>query len=836
MEHTNECIEKAAALHDIGKVVLRANPGRGTHSVRGVEFLKPWLQDSEDGKAILRAIGHHHYKDLMSLKAPADDLSYIIYEADNIAAGTDRRAEQRPNEESTSRFRASTALGTVFNTFSGKKMADKAFYLRGLLEEKRMLYPVDAKQVQASSTEYKKIVSTLTQNFQQKSPVEMTVPELMRILEGTMSYVPSSTATDEVADISLYDHQKITAAYAVCMYLYFEAHGITDFREACAGKKQKEMRQTPLYRLVSGDISGIQDFIYTIPSKGALKSLRGRSFYLDFLLEHISDELLDAVGVSRNCLLYTGGGHFYMLLPNTPAVTTAIERLAHQVNEWFLHTLGNRLYLAVDSTPCTAQEFMNIDGNGASNVFRRVSQRIAKRKLQRYDVGQLKALFSPISDVNLIGEGTRECAVCHQSVPEEQLSAYEDGEENACPFCRNLLILGKRILDGEGIVISPEKHDEAVPLPGVSQEWYAYPFKIKEIDRFPYAIQRIYVKNYMYTGSSLATPLWVGDYTVPRDDKSIDNSILDFNELAMYSGGALENTGIKRLGVMRADVDNLGAAFISGFPTPYDTLSRKASLSRQLSLFFKRYINDICAGYVNGVNERDKEKFSLFGTTKETGRFVHIIYSGGDDMFIVGAWDDLIELAVDIRRNFAQFTNHKLTFSAGIGFFDPSCPISEMARETGRLEDIAKKQPNKDSIMLFGTNTEYQVLAENQEEEYQVYSWDVFVNSVCGEKLAFWQHHFQAMDGRDNRKLHIGKSGMYRLLNLLEKDVQQRPINLARFAYVLARMEPQGAARTPERVQCYTEVRQQLYRWYTQAEDRKELRTALQFVIYQLRE
>ena len=43
--------------------------------------------------------------------------------------------------------------------------------------------------------------------------------------------------------------------------------------------------------------------------------------------------------------------------------------------------------------------------------------------------------------------------------------------------------------------------------------------------------------------------------------------------------------GIKRLGVVRADIDNLGATFISGIPEKYNSISRTATLSRQLSLF-----------------------------------------------------------------------------------------------------------------------------------------------------------------------------------------------------------------------------------------------------------
>lgn len=54
--------------------------------------------------------------------------------------------------------------------------------------------------------------------------------------------------------------------------------------------------------------------------------------------------------------------------------------------------------------------------------------------------------------------------------------------------------------------------------------------------------------------------------------------------------------GIRRLAVFRADIDNLGQAFVSGFESEkhgqrYVTLSRTATFSRKLALFFKRHIN-----------------------------------------------------------------------------------------------------------------------------------------------------------------------------------------------------------------------------------------------------
>lgn len=67
---------------------------------------------------------------------------------------------------------------------------------------------------------------------------------------------------------------------------------------------------------------------------------------------------------------------------------------------------------------------------------------------------------------------------------------------------------------------------------------------------------------------------------------------------------------------------------------------------------------------------------------------MQIIYSGGDDLFIIGNWSDVLYAALDIRTAFRDFTgNGVLTISAGIGMFDEKYPIARMASETGALED-----------------------------------------------------------------------------------------------------------------------------------------------------
>ena len=806
----SERVERAALLHDIGKLVLRANPERKTHSVAGQDFLRQFA-GPEDAD-ILRAVRHHHGSDIKQVQDPAD-ISYLVYEADNLAAGSDRR----PIEEGSNGFSAQMPLMNVFNVFGGQQ-SKQAFYLRPLREDAASQYPQPSDTVRADVSAYQKLYQELETNFRRRSPFLMQSNELLRVLEALLSYVPSSTALAEAGDISLYDHLRLTAAYATAMYRYFAEHGITDYRAAVTGTQAKAYREEPMYLLVSGDLSGIQQFIYTIPSKGALKGLRGRSVYLEILLEHVVDEILDACALSRSSLLYTGGGQFYLLLANTAKTVDILQQLSERINDWLIAHFSSRLYLAIGWTPCRADEFL---GEGTREAFRRVNEILADKKLHRYSAQQLRQLFSPTGPGNKTQDAARECAVCHTSAS-DLLPYPANPEIEACPFCAGLYSFGERILERDILCISETATLGSVPLPGLTREAFLVAASLADVQERTIPLTRLYVKNKELTGESLATHLWLGDYAV-RDETG---HVLEMDALAASSSGISSTGGIARLGVLRADVDDLGAAFLAGFPERYTTLTRMAALSRQLSLFFKHDINALCRGEVNGIGEQDYKKFSLFHTPKKEARNVHIIYAGGDDVFLIGSWDDILELAVDLYRTLKRFTGDKLHFSAGVGLFKSHHPVADMARQTGILEAAAKAMPGKDSLSLFGISDDALRL--------ETYHWQDFIDKVCGEKLQFLQTHFcfAHETGCDEKRLPLGKTGLYRLLALLGT---KGPVQLARFAYLLARMDP-GARASENHRKTYQEVRQTLYGWYRREKDRQELLTATELILYGLRE
>ncbi len=300
---------------------------------------------------------------------------------------------------------------------------------------------------------------------------------------------------------------------------------------------------------------------------------------------------------------------------------------------------------------------------------------------------------------------------------------------------------------------------------------------------------------------------------------------MTFDELADKS------IGIKRLGVLAMDIDDLKAALISGFVSEdnfeYATFSRYASLSENIAYFFKTIVTEICQGNLpKAVNP-----FNIFGKAKSRLRKIQLVYSANNELFLVGSWDDIIETAVDIQRAFSQFTSHKLTISAGVGLFSSSYPIKKMAEATHALLQFAKRQPNKNNIALFGFDN---LLQSNNEVSdsicYHTYSWVDFTDIVCYEKLNFLLSHLSFSSSSAGYSLSVGKSLLYRLCELTDTH-NNDPMSITRFVYTLARMQTNKT-----KAQAYDRFSVTMYKWIKNPKDKRELHTAICLLIYSLRE
>lgn len=775
-------------LHDVGKVIYRQGDDRRKHSTSGYDFLKEEVNLSDSD--VLDSVRYHHADTLRNADISKDSPAYIVYMADNIASAADRRK----NDSEDSGFEISMPLQSVFNILNHNN-EEKYYEPKTLDDRDDINYPVSEKK-KFDQSFYTKVKANLIDNLRGLEWSREYTNSLLEVLEANLSYVPSSTAKNEPADISLFDHMKLTAAAASCILEYLDEQKVTDYKEKLY-VKGTEFYSEHSFLLYSMDISGIQDFIYTITSENALKTLRARSFYLEIMLEHIMDCLLNELNLSRANIIYSGGGHCYILMPNTKKAKTSVHQYMDMVNNWLLETFEISLYVSWGYAECSADMLKNNPEGSYEQIFRTVSQEISKRKNHRYTAKEIKYLNEKVYD-NYV----RECKVCK--------GIKKVNENGICPVCSAIERFSKNVLYEKFFTVTLEKTDDALPLPGnyylTSDNEESLKNKMRQDDTFV----RAYSKNKMVTGRHIATKLWVGDYT----DKST------FEEYAH------DSEGIERIGVIRADVDNLGQAFVSGFENPenhnrYVTLSRTAALSRHLSLFFKRDINKILE---NGT-------YSIQGGKSKLRKAV-ICYSGGDDLFIVGAWNEIIELAVDIRRKFERYTQGTLTLSAGIGIYPEGYPISAIAGEVADMENSSKLLPGKNAVTIFPDGGYYDII-DSSGRKLKVsdgtYTWQEFEDYVLEEKYKHIYTFFQVSEYR-------GKNFLYNLLELIRS--RDEKINFARYVYTLSRLEPDRKASPEQRV-AYQKFSSKMYEWYqgeNSDEDCRHLKTAMTLYAYLTRE
>ena len=731
-------------LHAVGKVIQRSTDDERDFGTIGAE----WFRRFSDNEKIAQQIAQATSSDVTTDLAP-DSLVYITSAAAKIASGLKGAAETQEGKEDFL-----TKQSDIFNVFSDipsqRYLDARPLELAGEANFAR------ESDESSSPSDYPLLVEILEKEFERFDFSQSQIDSLLNLFESTLSYVPASTKMKELSDISLATYSRLTAGFALAIADYLAEKNYLDYEKVLVQDIENFYDQKA-FLLASFDLSGIQDFIYNIATAGAAKQLKARSLYLDFMGEHIADSLLEKLELTRANLLYVGGGHAYFILPNTEKTRETLASFEAEFNRFLVKHFQTGLYVAFGWSPFSANDMTTTLAN-YRKVYQTTSRMISQKKISRYDAKTLLEL-------NQGGKSSqRECAICHSV---EKLTKYKDQE--VCHICAGMYRFSKEIQEQyylvtkeKGLPIGPGAYIRGVSKDELAQEEWT----------------RVYVKNSYSTDILKATHVFVGDYKYAEID-----------QYANLSKDSESGQGIKRLAVLRLDVDDLGAAFMAGFSYQdggkYNTLARSATFSRIMSLFFKVYINQFA-----------KEKK------------LSIIYAGGDDVFAIGSWQDVIEFTVCLRQNFIKWTNGKLTLSAGIGLFPDKTPVSLMAEETGDLEGAAKDN-DKDSISLF--------------DKSYTFKFDQFIENVYRGKLEQIRYYFNSQDER-------GKSFVYKLMELLRNYDR---MNIARLAYYLTRLEDHTSKDKKEEFRTFKDL---FFSWYTGSEsERKEAELALLLYVYEIR-
>ena len=443
--------------------------------------------------------------------------------------------------------------------------------------------------------------------------------------------------------------------------------------------------------LIAGDLSGIQKFIYTISSDGALKSLRARSFYLELVTEEIVQQLLAKLKLPRTNVIYAGGGNLYLLAAATDQTKEAVKQVREQFNQWFLDEFQGQIFLALDCLPFPVKHVANKElavhwsDISTKNLARQKSRKFADPVEQLSKLLQQRDSHEP-------------CRVCHRDDVEtlKPLNPNEPDSVLACGTCRQMFQLGGQLLHVDAIVRSPQQAITKSPIRFNLCSGIIYYHLFDNVEKVPAVTDSntlFLVNNWTvndYRKGRNIVPLLLGNYA--QESKVEPGTTIRANELA-------SKVGIKRVGYLRMDVDRLGQIFAKGLGEN-QTLPRLAALSRQMSYFFKVYLNSLAENRLHNLPKPHEKVKCLTQNTRQNLLF---IYAGGDDLFISGALNEVVEFAFDVYQCFRAYTgkNPDITLSGGISLADAKFPLYQAADESGEAEEKAKGN-GRDSLGLFG--------------------------------------------------------------------------------------------------------------------------------------
>lgn len=686
-----QTIVLAALLHDIGKFAQRAQVplalrsrsfGRddygehGAHALHSVQFIEDEL--APRWQACRSPVLYHH--------KPAEPLAAIVAAADHFSAG-EREGEALASDATLQPLR--NVLSSVALEWKEPLAAPSYFALSRLNPSApESFFPsVTEPPATAQRGAYARLWQEFVAGHRRLSQATFDgyLAGLYSLLQAYTWCIPSA-AYRSVPDISLFDHSRTSAAIAAALYSYLSDQGrMADFR------KTEALEAEPCFRLAVGDLSGIQSYLYDIANTGVggvARRLRARSLYLQLIVEVAAQQLLAETGLTFINALMLSGGRFYLLLPNTEAARQAVAVIQERADRWLLKRFGGELALNLASLELSGADLRAGEGkSGFGSLLERAGHELTQRKHNRLrEALQGEGRWREEAFLLESFRGESACESCHKQ-PRAPGADFCDG-------CRTDFEVGRRLPQAACLAFYAEERPHSVPVLGHSVEVLSYrqapagtPYLALALDGAgpegagPWPTLARPICNYVPTWSreDLAARPPVREEDIQAGDP------VTFEDLAERASGR------KLLGFLKADVDRLGETFVFGLKggltasakdrRDRDTSSRLAQMSRLLDLFFSGWLPALLR--------------SRFGDC-------YSVYAGGDDLLLVGPWDQIVELATALVEDFSRLTaNPQLHLSAGIFLAKPGYPIARAARGADELLDQAK-EAGRNRLSLLG--------------------------------------------------------------------------------------------------------------------------------------
>jgi len=773
MEDPRRALQLGALLRDVGDFVAMAASRTGAaaeHSVIGANWLHAFVEVGlpEEVAALPKVRAEGNWDEMRR-----DSVSLAIYHADRMLRGT---AAPDPNRDET------PELTSIFSLVGGKQARVSAD------ADPAALYPSHRVEEPDAAT----LVAVFGETIRRWVHAGCHADPLLSILERYWARVPSER--DGETGIPLFDKARLTCALASALYGHFAANGAELTDEPTTELAVEALpSETEYLAIVAGRLVVGSDFVERHVAQGDVCTSLGRAFFVRLLAEHVADDILGRLGLCAASAMYRTDTEFVLLCPNVPALPEAIQAATERTNRWLLATFGPAIHWAIASTPAAPPDL--VDGKLPA-VLTTLDHSLAQQEARPYGKGLADALTQAEPT---IPDGS--CEVCGTDMAIEfgPLSTRSP-DIKACTLCQQFSEIGSDLLGSMGVSVeTTESPDQTslLSLPRSDGTWARY--RVVKGDAPPGSVRYQYVFADAAPASQVAGDarlIFHARYIrssahVPKSGRTGDRKRR--HEVASLRALAKSSRGAAYLGVLRVDVDETFGR-VWGSATD---LRRFATLSRMISRFFDVNVPAICASDLpKGMPPRDVSEKS---PDRGTGRNVTLIRSSGDDLLLVGAWDEVAEVTIDIRECFRRYTaGGALDVSASVVVGEPEAPLLSSASTAAHGLTVAKAHGGGRCAMFHDRSAATRDLAVGS-HRHPCHTWDQVLTAIMAPVQSF------KMTGRilQNRfEAYLPQGFIPRLLNVVATWEREGALYLPQMAHLVKELRsgPRGDVREVQRL------------------------------------
>jgi CRISPR-associated protein Csm1 len=512
-----------------------------------------------------------------------------------------------------------------------------------------------------------KLINNKLSNF----PENIKIDALEYLLKKYTIFIPHTNFPD-LENISLYEHLKTTSIFASAIASMSKEN---QNKIISYYKDGKDTLNEKLFLLIAGDFFGIQNFIFNeVQTKFAAKILRAKSAFIQILVKVLAFYICEKLEISKYSIISTHAGKFEILVPNEEKIIKKLKEIQNDFNEYFIENFFGETGVGITWIEASMEDFLVKDKY--KKLRKNLADKVEEIKYKKFDLINIGGYKIFKIDKDLSNENL--CDFCHK-----RKDKYENKKEyKICNFCEKYVKIGQALVKNTFLAISKNrKSEEDIEIfRGYYLHFFENPSKneakndiaiydIKTDTKFR-GFKKWELSSYVATKEIFNV---IGEkyknYIENETQEPVEN-ILTLDQLACLSvKNGINGTrefGVEAIMALKGDGDGMGNFIKKSDIT--DSFAKYNFFAKMIDYYFSVYV---------------PIKFMQ-------NKALYTVFAGGDDIFVLGAWDEVIELAKNIRDDFVKFTNANLTFSAGLIISKANKPINFLALKTEEALEEAK--------------------------------------------------------------------------------------------------------------------------------------------------